>query len=64
MLLPDDDDDDGEDYYDDGDDDDDDEDDEDDRWSTWIVRGGSRPSPSRELTLHVFPMKFWWSSSW
>ena len=64
MLLPGDDG--GEDYDDDDDDggvddDDDDEDDEDDGYelSTWIVRGGSRPSPSRELTLHVLPMKFW-----
>ena len=67
MLLPgddggedyDDDDDDG--GVDDDDDDEDDEDDEDDGYelSTWIVRGGSRPSPSRELTLHVLPMKFW-----
>ena len=64
MLLPGDDG--GEDYDDDDDDggvddDDDDEDDEDDGYelSTWIVRGGSRPSPSRELTLHVLPIKFW-----
>ena len=27
--------------------------------ATWSVRGGSRPSPSRELKLHVLPMKFW-----
>ena len=31
-----------------------------DAWkATWSVRGGSRPSPSRELKLHVLPMKFW-----